>query len=204
MLAGVQVYVLDTSQAWLENTPILQTVKVSRNIRHYNWRGSTVFDMSSLSIRDRISFAQMLCSTIYIKHVNGYKTPEFIVFEEAQTYLPNGCLRSPQKYGAVLDVISQGRNYNIRFGLLTQFPSNVDKYPVKMTEQRYFGWTWERNDVNYIKALVGKRWAETLKSLDVGEFIYQRKNRLERISVPEYGQQQKQVGNVYCSYVWRW
>lgn len=181
---GVTVFVVDPSQAWTRNTPIGNILTIPSKFKRLTWRGSTVFDISQMNMIERNRFTNGLCRTIFQKHVEGYTHEEFIIFEEAQTYLPNGCLRSPKKYGSVLDIISQGRNYHIRFGLITQFPSNVDKYPVKMTEQRYFGWTWERNDVNYIKAFIGKQMSEGLKRLKQGEFYYQNKAKIRKISTP--------------------
>ena len=57
---------------------------------------------------------------------------------------------------SVLDVVTVGANYQLRFGLITQFPAMVDKTPVKIAQQRFLGWTWEKNDVDYLKAFVVK------------------------------------------------
>lgn len=192
--AGVTVYVLDTSQAWSKNTPISNIIKVRRERKELTWKGSTVFDMSSMSIADRVTFTNTFCKTLYEKHVIGYRQPEFVIFEEAQTYLPNGCLRLSTRrqnlFDGVLDLVTVGANYKLRFGLITQFPAMVDKAPVKITMQRYFGLTWERNDINYIRALIGKEEAQSLRDLEKGEFVYQYKKNLQRIKTPLYRESQ--------------
>jgi hypothetical protein len=118
---------------------------------------------------------------------------EFIVFEEAQTYLPNGALRLATRRSSpcegVLDIVTVGANYGLRFGLLTQFPAMVDKAPVKITQQRYFGWTWEKNDVQYLKGFLSKAWIEKLQSLQKGEFICQNRDRTSLIKTVRYDSQ---------------
>ena len=184
--AGIRVIVMDTSQAWSHDSPITIITEVTPEISHYDWHDeSEILDLSKLASRDRIIFVNQFCKQIYARHVYGYRELEFIIFEEAQTYLPNGCMRlSVRKtpiYDGVLDIVTVGANYSLRFGLITQFPALVDKSPVKITMQRYFGLTWEKNDVGYIKFFINKEWAEQLKTLQKGEFIYQYRGIVERI-----------------------
>jgi hypothetical protein len=152
----------------------------------FEWYGSTVFDISRVPVAKRFLFANQLCQTLMDAHVNGHMRWECVIFEEAHTYLPNGCMRSLQKYGPTVDFVTQGRNYNLTFGLLTQFASQVDKLPVKLCEQRYFGWTYERNDKDYIKAILGKERAEECASLETGEFLYQKRDKIQRISTSKF------------------
>jgi hypothetical protein len=77
--------------------------------------------------------------------------------------------------------------------LITQFPALVDKPPVKITQQRYFGWTWEKNDVAYVKAFLGKDWIAKLQSLQKGEFIYQCRDKTELIRTQEYKHPQENL-----------
>jgi hypothetical protein len=79
---------------------------------------NTVFDISWLRIVERFAFTNVLCEAIMdarANHPNPTLLPwVFIVSEEAQLYLPNGCKRSLRKCGSVLDVVTVGRNYNVR------------------------------------------------------------------------------------------
>lgn len=187
---NIACYVLDASKAWTHDTPIDNVLYVSEKEKQYSWSGSAVFDISGLAARKKVLFVNTLCHDIYEKHVNGYERKEFIIFEEAQLYIPAGSMRLAVRRSSpcesVLDVVTVGANYGLRFGLITQFPALVDKPPVKITQQRYFGWTWERNDVAYVKAFIGKEWAAKLQSLQKGEFIYQCRDKTELIKTPLY------------------
>ena len=106
------------------------------------------------------------------------------MFEDAQLYLPNHGLRA-NVYQEVMRLVTTGRNFNIRYGLITQFPSMVDKTCVKMTKQRYFGWTNEKNDITYLKAFLGERVSE-LETLEVGQFLYDYGKTTKRIQAPKF------------------
>jgi len=177
---GVIVYVLDVSQAWNHDSPITKITQITKHNEEYEWKGSQILDMSSLGIRERVLFVNELCREIYDSHVYGDSERTFLVFEEAHTYLPNGCMRMSVRkknvLDGVLDLITVGANYKIGFGLITQFPAMVDKTPIKACLQRYFGWTWEKNDVNYIKGFLPKEWSEKLRDLQRGQFIRQCRN----------------------------
>jgi energy-coupling factor transporter ATP-binding protein EcfA2 len=184
--ANVNVKVLDVSRVWLHDSPISQVTEVSTSQNLYYWfNGSEILDLSMLDARARVLFVNQYCKQIYVKHVKGFREPEFLIFEDAQTYLPNGSMkisvRKTPIYDGVLDIVTVGANYNLRFGLITQFPALVDKSPVKITMQRYFGLTWEKNDIAYIKFFIGKEASEQLRSLNKGEFVYQYKDRIEKI-----------------------
>lgn len=190
---GVNVIVLDTSQAWNKNAPIETITEINTQRSVYGWNGSEVYDLSMLAMVDRYLFVDQFTQHLFKRHVDGFREPEFIIFEEAQTYLPNGCMRLSLRkkpiYEGVLNLVTVGANYNLRFGLITQFPALVDKSPVKIAMQRYFGLTWEKNDVNYIKFFIDKEWAQQLKTLQKGEFIYQCRNTIERIQTPKFQSQ---------------
>lgn len=202
LFSGCIVLVLDASRAWcLPNaTPIRNNVKLNtplwENPNDYPVR-DTVFDMSKLSVSERFTFCDQLCKAVMDSRVNA-PNPKilpwlFLIFEEAQLYLSNGCMRSLRRYGNVLNVVSNGRNFNVRFGLITQFPANVDKAPVKITQQRYFGWTTEKNDLTYIKSFLNtKEELDQLRNLAKLEFLFQYRGRVEKIKIGYYGQQIKQ------------
>ena len=185
--SGITVYVCDVSQAWLRGTPIPHCVYIPNGRGKIDiTRQSTVFDMSALTLGERIAFVNSFAESIYKSHVNGYEHPELIVFEEAQTYLPNGCMRSLRKYTPVVDYITVGGNYNTSFGIITQFPAMVDKAPVKAAQQRYFGLSTEENDKTYIKSFIGKKHLENLINLRLGEFLYQNRGNVSKFQCEKY------------------
>jgi hypothetical protein len=190
MRAGIVVYVIDPSRVWLHDTPIKQTIAICEMRGQAGpWYGSTVFDVSTMNVHEQIAFTNTLCSALNQRHINGetvYK--EFVLFEESQTYIPNGCLRLSMRKNnpleGVLKLVTVGANYGLRFGLITQFPAMVDKACIKITQQRYYFWTWEKNDVQYLKAFLGKEWAEQLGTLQKGECLCQNKMNITRIKTP--------------------
>ena len=182
---GNVVYVLDTSKVWTQETPIMCVVNVPHNGKETTIMPgqSTVLDLSELSFEERFRFVNALTANLYAwcKSFGYKKAPyTFLIYEEAQTYLPNGCMRSSRKYGSLIDLITVGANFNIRFGLITQFPAMVDKAPVKIAQQRYFGWTTEKNDLDYIQKFIGKEWLKEIKALRKGEFLYQCRNTITK------------------------
>jgi hypothetical protein len=93
--------------------------------------------------------------------------------------------------------VTVGANFNLRFGAITQFPAMLDKALVKITQQRYFGFTTENNDLNYVKGFVGKEHTDRLNkdgtpnqnsvfNLQKGQFLYQLRNRIEKIQSCKY------------------
>ncbi len=182
---GNIVYVLDTSKVWTQETPITYVVEAPHNGREITITPgqSTILDLSELSFDERFRLVNALTANLYAwcKSFGYKKAPfTFVIYEEAQTYLPNGCMRSSRKYGSLIDLITVGANFNIRFGLITQFPAMVDKAPVKIAQQRYFGWTTEKNDLDYIQKFIGKEWLNEIKGLRKGEFLYQCRNNITK------------------------
>jgi hypothetical protein len=189
---GISVYVLDTSRAWTEETPIENVITVPHNGNSIFVQPakSAILDLSELGFAERIRFVNEFTKMIYRWCQSfGYKSAPFtfIIFEEAQTYFYNGSFRSTKKYSAPIDLVTVGANYNLRFGLITQFPAMVDKAPVKISQQRYFGWTTEKNDLDYIRKFIGKEHLDDIKNLRKGEFFYQLRNDIIKCKTEPFG-----------------
>jgi hypothetical protein len=176
MQKGVTVYVVDPSQVWEKGSNVPNVLRVTFPMR-VSWQGgkpehSTVFDVSRLTFPQRMQFANLLCKTLLDKAKASEYDPEtFVIFEECQLYFYQGSMRSLKQSDAI-ELVTNGRNYNIRYGIITQFPSMIDKLLIKMTKQKYFGWTNEKNDVEYIQSIIGRENAQELEKLETGEFIY--------------------------------
>jgi len=185
---GIVVYVLDSSQAWLENSPIREHITIQpygKQCLHWQPK-SLIFDLSLLSIRDKIRFTNLFCRTLLQGHIQGHiKDWEFVVFEEAHLIFPNGSLRGLKRYGDAVAFATVGRNYRLSFGFITQFPANVDKLLVKLTVQRYLFQTWEPNDIRYLRRLLGN-YTSNLRNLETGECLYQSRNQIKRVIFPEF------------------
>jgi hypothetical protein len=193
---GICVYVLDVSRAWANNTPItnIMTIPYSKEDIHIQLWKSRVFDLSNLGYAARHTYVNEFTQAVYDAHkAFGYKKApfEFIFYEEAQTYVPNGSFRSITKYAPLVDLITVGANFNLSFALITQFPALVDKTPVKAAQQRYFGWSTEKNEVDYIRKFVGKEYVkpenpDSIINLRKGEFLYQLRNKIEKCKVEPF------------------
>jgi hypothetical protein len=192
---GCFVYVISESKAWAPpaQTPITNAIALQpHGIVTFQLYQDHIFDVSKLDNEERFVFVDELCKKVIDSRADA-PNPKllpwlFVVFGEARLYLPKGCMRSPRKYGNVLDLVSNGHNLNVRFGLITQFPAMVDKAAFKITQQRYFGSTADKNDVNYIKSFLNsKNEVEYLRNLGKLEFIYQRQGKTEKLKVEPFG-----------------
>jgi len=175
--AGVVVYVFDPSQAWKKFSNIKNWIQVRRGEYKLRFpkKESVIFDISHLYVPEQREFVESFCRSLFIQRTFGPEPDHwiFLIFEEAQIYLHQHAMRS-KAYQEVMRLITVGRNpaYKIRFGLITQFAATVDKLCVKMTEQRYFGYSDELNDKKYLQNFVGKENIAKLDTLKVGEFLY--------------------------------
>jgi len=170
MNRGILVYVFDPSQAWQKqsNVPNVSTIRNTNSI----WlpKESTIFDISMLTILDQQRFVEAFCKDLFMNRATSLVDPlTWLVFEEAQLYLPQGALRA-KAFQEAVRVVSVGRNYNIKFCIVTPFASQVDKYVVKLCGQRYLGYTTEPNDIKYLKGYLEGR-TDELKRLQAGEFL---------------------------------
>jgi hypothetical protein len=184
---GITAYVIDPSTAWLSNSPIQRVVSVpnGHGILTLN-RISAVFDVSRLGYEERFAFVKNLCKALSESHLNGYPLPEIVVFEEVQTYLPNGCMRS-KKYSDITDFCCIGGNYGLSFGAITQFSASVDKAVIKLAQQRFFGLTTEDNDKKYVRSFIGKDWLIEVVNLQRGQFVYQNRTTIRKFQCDKYG-----------------
>lgn len=193
---GYSVYVIDVSKVWSNDTPIHNTVIIhsTDNLIDIPTNTSTVLDISELEYTQQFNYVSSFCKGIYDWHKSkGFKKApfEFVVFEESHVYFPNGCFRSPRKYSSCINLVTIGANFNLRFGAITQFPAALDKALVKVTQQRYFGWTTEYNDRNYVRSFLGKEWIDpkqpdSVYNLQKGQFLYQLRNKIEKIQSSAY------------------
>lgn len=188
---------------------------------------STVFDIARLTIPQQKALVEWFCKTIFEHQVKQLSTlreqhPEipiedlrkeklpkyFIFFEEAHTYFPQGCMRA-RAYENTVRLLTQGRNYNVRIGCVTQFASLLDKNAMRYMNQRYFGATSEPNDTEYISKFLPKTAlvkiatemnpkkelekstrqelaSMILSSLKAGQFIYKHRNRITQIQIKPF------------------
>jgi len=181
MQEGVIVVVFDPTQDWMKRSTLDKVYYP--NIHDWEWRGyfgkeNIVFDMSQQTIEEHQKFVEWFCKTIMKVQAElpeALRKHYFLIFEEAHTYFPQGCMTA-KRYQNTVKMMTQGRNFKVRFMCITQFSSMIDKKAMRYMKQRYFGATDEPNDVEYVTKFFPKKLREfmavELQHLLAGKFIY--------------------------------
>ena len=192
---GVISVIFDPSQDWVDRYPasvVTPSNTPNRPFAQIVLTGATVVDISMCTIEQTKLLVEKFSEQLFLQQARQPKEKRqtyFVLFEEGQTEFPQGALRAKAMQN-VVRLATQGRNYKIRVGVVTQFAAMLDKDIMKFMNQRYFGWTAEPNDVDYIGEMLGDdEVAENLKYFDSGDFLYwyPAKNILEQIHINPYG-----------------
>jgi hypothetical protein len=181
-LAGALIIVFDPSQAWLKYPYIKSVTNFGQNLSsgaieagiHSIAVTDRVIDVSTLTTMQFQEVADKFCWLLFNMQARlpeGQRKQIFILFEEAHIVLPEGSMKS-KRLQNVVRLVTVGRNYKIRVGVITQFAAMLDKSILRFAGQRYFGWTDEFNDLQRIATMIGKEQAETLKYYKTGDFFY--------------------------------
>ena len=191
MKEGITVIAFDGSQDWRNRSSIpkyqVLTIPYISCIPQY----SIVFDISKLSVLQRQSLIESFCEQLYRYQASNmiHRKKYFLIFEEAQSYFKEGFLRA-KRFGNSAMLLSEGRNYGVRFMCITQFSALVDKTAMRYMKQRYFGYTSEPRDVEYITTFFPKNKkqeiAETLRNLKAGQFIYMNAEVTTKIEIEPF------------------
>jgi hypothetical protein len=188
MEQGVVVYCIDPSQDWMARSNVPHAVTIERASQPITIpEQSTIFDTSRLYVSEQRRFIEAFAERLYrfqLEQPRERRKWRTCVFEECQLVYPNGSFRSHKK-SASLQLVSVGRNFKLRFIAVTPFAANVDKYPIKMAAQRFFGSTSEHNDLRYLQGFLGERVYE-LTRLDSGQFVYhypKKKQKISKVSI---------------------
>jgi len=185
MNEGIIVVVFDSSQDWQKRSSIARYQTLT--IPHIDKipERSVIFDISRLSVQGRQNLIESFSETLYrCQSMNPSRKQYFLVFEEGSSYFREGFMRG-KRFSNTAMLMSEGRNYGVRFMVITQFFASIDKMSMRYMRQRYFGYTDELNDVSYVKAFLGDQ-ALKLRDLNAGEFIYYNAGKTTKISIEPY------------------
>jgi len=182
---GIGINVFDPSQAWrnsgIPTTHQFQTYEKLET--DYPKEKSIVYDISLLYVEQQKQLITTIIRDMFNRAVRLKTRPrKVIIFEECQLLVPQGRLQSTEAQ-EVLRLMTVGRNFNLRFILITQRPATVDKTAVSLCGQKYLGRVDELNDIKYLRNWIGD-WVEKLPSLNIGQFIYSKGNEMEVIQTP--------------------
>ncbi len=186
MRNGVGVNVFDPSQAWRNSgMPIVHQFRdyESFSAKDYPREKSIVYDISLLYVEQQKEVMTSIVRDMFNRSTRLRNRPRRVfVFEECQLLVPQGRLQSNEAQ-EVLRMMTVGRNFNLRFILITQRPATVDKTAVSLCGQKYLGRVDELNDIRYLRNWIGD-WVEKLPSLNIGEFVYSKGNEPNVIRTP--------------------
>lgn len=178
MDAGHVVVIFDNSADWIRRSSVPRYVLVEQGVPFTVPIGeSVIIDLSLLTPRKQFEVVDAVCKQIWNRQVKQtFKLGKplkwfYLIFEEAQTYFPQGSFRA-KKYDEMVRLFTGGRNFGIRVECVTQFSSMIDKNAMRYMRQRYFGFTDEPNDVEYVEEFLPNKWHGKLDKLQAGQFIY--------------------------------
>jgi len=195
MKQGVGVIVFDSTMDWIErsNIPSYITIKPNVQFKFALDGRSFIFDVHLLNPEKRLELVNWFCGILYRHQAlkpKALRKKFVVILEEAQTYLYEGSMRTSKKASNIRMLLTEGRNYGVRFAAICQFASMLSKVAMKFMRQRYVGWTDEPNDVEYVTNLLGGH-KEKLKSLKAGQFLYKHGNDVSMIEIEPYASDTK-------------
>jgi len=171
---NVIVYVFDPTgaQIWKQSSiPKYQKVEWKSYLIFRD--ESTGYDISHLTPTQQQKFVENFCRVVFSKRARDRRSrlKTFLVFEEAQNYVPSEQQSKNASTEHVRQIIHVGGNINVRFALITQFPSSVAEREIKYCRLRFYGHCEEPQDIEYLKPLLKDKVA-LLRDLHKGEFVY--------------------------------
>jgi len=190
MKEGITVITFDSSQDWILRSSIPQYQTLTTTYITTIPQTSIIFDISRLSVLDRQRLIESFSEQLYRQQASSSLRREyFLMFEESSSYFKEGFMRSKRLANTSM-LLSEGRNYGVRFGLITQFSALIDKTAMRYMRQRYFGFSSEPRDVEYITMFFPKNKkqeiAETLRNLKAGEFVYMNSEGFSKIYIEPF------------------
>ena len=188
MQNNVIVIVIDSSQDWSLRSSIPKVQTITNTWIDQILEDSSIMDISFLTIQERQTYVENFCRILYEQQA---KTPKhlrkqfFIVFEESHVYLTEAMLRS-KKFQNITRLLTEGRNYNVRFACITQFASLISKVAMKFMRMRFFGYADEPNDLKFISGFLGSKYVKLLRNLEHGSFIAYFSGKLCVVNIEPY------------------
>jgi len=196
MAYGVKVKVVDSSRVWLKKSALPYYVSVSSPALtkyHAVWNlpnaWNCIYDVSKLTVKELRAFTSGMMTIDFQDYVRldelGFEVKACYILEECQNLVPSGSLRSGE-FGEISRFVTQGRNYGLSYIAITQRLASVDTNLIEISGLHYFGKLEGENTVRKAKAWLGKEWLETVRDLDVSEFLVQYGSQIDRQRMPYY------------------
>ena len=179
--------IFDPSQIWSRLYNRAEIVKVTDPF-HLDilLEAPVIYDISLLYLDHQLgTFTEITKSYVETQiQLDQSKRPPYIfIVEEAQMIIPRGKLHTTSAL-ELMRLFTVGRNYNMRYMVITPRPADIDTTAISLCGQHYFGMATEENDLRKIRNWVGRENIRYLPRLEVGEFLYHAKGNISRIRVP--------------------
>jgi len=185
MQHGVTVIVFDPTQDWQKRGSIPNYVVVKPYSIIEIPKQNMIYDLSLLTPQQQQKVVEDFNRRLFDYQVHDVlRKWIFVIYEEAHQYFRQGCMRAKNMQFSVR-LLTQGRNYQIGVGMITQFSSLIDKDAMKYMMQRFIGASNEPNDVAYLKGFLGKH-VDRLKTLKNGEFLLYHRGSVKLLEIEPY------------------
>jgi len=186
MEKGSIVVCFDPSQDWQNRSSIPQYQTLTIPFITTIPIKSTTFDISLLSPNESQKLVESFCGKLFREQAETPQHKKYlVVFEEAHTYFPQGCMKA-KAYQNTVKMLSVGRNLDVSVLLISQFASMLDKFTIKHSvSQTYLGFTKEFNDLKYLRSLLGST-VQELTKLNDGEFLYLTRSGIQKIAIEPF------------------
>lgn len=180
---GAIVVVFDPSLDWIARSSIMRYIRVDRPRSLEVPDQSVIYDISLLSPMQQTKIVERFSKRLFKAQAEATDRKQYLViFEEAHTYFPQGCMRA-KKLQNTVRLLSVGRNVDIACVLISQFASMLDKFAVKHSlSQTWFAFTKEPSDIRYLKQILDED-VEQLTKLEDGQFVYLTRDKVSKISI---------------------
>ena len=184
---GYVVKVFDISKAWLKSSlPQFYEVKGTHTVDIDIYQNA-IYDLSRLTPKHVKKFITNVLARewkIQVDLEEDQRKWIVYVFEEVQSLIPQGSLRSNEAQ-VVLRLLTSGRNYNLGFIAITQRPALTDTSVFELCFQRYFARLDGQNDKAKVANYIGAK-AYDLEKLKLGEFFYDKGDQTKWIQTREF------------------
>ena len=163
------IRVFDTTQVWNRSSiPYRWICKDSSQLPRFE-TGDVVYDMSRLKVLEMRLLVDDLLAREFAIHVREGGALTVFVFEEGHLYFNPYQFRK-NSAAETLRLVTTGRNFGFSYMVITQRNQLLDTSIWEICGQWFIGRI--PRPLPYFSPILGKRYAEGLKMLNKGEFLY--------------------------------
>lgn len=182
---GWKIITFDNSGIWKDKSDIPYYYTVKPQEWFYQLptiNKSIIYDISDLLPQQQKDLVDSYLMNYWNNRTNESYLWSLIVLEEFQLFG-----RSVRGWTAqnIFRIMHTGRNKQIRVLAICTDLSLVDTSLIRLCGQRFHGKLGiEENSRRKYRNYYGKKWLQITEKLNIGEFVYLNKNRLQKLKIP--------------------